>query len=75
VGPSSRGFGPSAPAAPLCALCPGGLGGEQWPITDGHRYAQPLAGGGCAASAWTWWAAVERVNLDIARSWVQTRAG
>jgi hypothetical protein len=30
--------------------------------------AQPLASGGYAASAWTWWAAVERVDLDIARS-------
>jgi hypothetical protein len=51
---------------------PGGLGGGHWPITDGHRYAQPLAGGGCAALAWTWRAAVKRVNLDIARSQVQT---
>jgi hypothetical protein len=54
---------------------PGGLGGGQWPITDGHRYAQLLARGGYAASAWIWWSAVERVDPDIARSWVQARAG
>ena len=47
----------------------------QRPITDDHRYARPLAGGGCAAPAWTWWAAVKRVDPDIARSQVQTRAG
>jgi hypothetical protein len=47
---------------------PGGLGGGQWPITDGHRYAQLLARGGYAASAWIWWSAVERVDPDIARS-------
>jgi hypothetical protein len=30
---------------------PGDLGGGQRPITDDHRCAQPLATGGCAASA------------------------
>jgi hypothetical protein len=56
----------------LITLCnfhdPSDLGGEQRPITGDHRYAQPLAGGRWAASAWTWWATVERIDLDIARS-------
>lgn len=54
--------------APPARYDPGGLGGGQWPITDGHRYAQLLARGGYAASAWIWWSAVERVDPDIARS-------
>ena len=52
---------------------PGDLGGGQRPITDDHRYARPLARGGCAASAWTGGRPSSASNLDIARSWVQAR--